>query len=149
MTKMTLTPLLLATAILSSVLSSSRAIEQTSLLREADSGGASGTRLSDPKTVAKKLEENTGISTADRQPSRRKFVSYTSSYFERLWLTYVDKWANEKLICDNLMDQQSSLLHDLLDLTCTRMYMPPHQWCIIDDNIHPLWYHWGNRDEFV
>jgi hypothetical protein len=148
MTKMT--PLLLATAIISSVISFSSASEYTSLLRGADSGGASGTRLSDPKTVSKKpLEENTGISTADRQPSRRKFVSYTSSYFERLWLTYVDKWANEKLICDNLMDQQSSLLHDLLDLTCTRRYMPPHQWCIIDDNIHPLWYHWGNRDEFV
>lgn len=105
----------------------------------------------DPKTVSHKLDDIQGtFATADdEQPkSRRKFVSYTSSYFERLWLKHVDKWANQQEICNVLMDQQAALVHDWLNLTCTQRYRPPHQWCIIDDSHDRLWYNAGNRDDF-
>lgn len=105
----------------------------------------------DPKTVSHKFETNQEtFTTADQQPpkSRRKFVSYTSSYLERLWLKYVDKWASEQQICDVLLDQQSTLIHDLLNLTCTQRYRSPYQWCVIDDGQHQLWYNAGNRDDF-
>jgi hypothetical protein len=104
----------------------------------------------DPKTIAHKLEPSVSgaVAVADRQQNRRKFISYTSSYFEKLWLEHVDTWTSEKKICEVLLDQQASLLHDWLDLACTRRYEKPSQWCIIDDAQHPVWYNRGNRDEF-
>jgi hypothetical protein len=111
--------------------------------------------FSDPRTVARKDEIPTlftiqeSIATADQSKSRRKFISYTSSYIERLWMEHVDHWADEKSICDALLDQQSSLIHDLLELSCTARYMPPYQhWCVIDDFHHPLWYNTADRDRF-
>jgi hypothetical protein len=142
---------LLVTSILVCWLPFNGAIEHSQhFLRGAGNiGDTSEARFRDPKTIAHKFDEaSTIVATADRQLSRRKFVSYTSSYVERLWLEHVDQWTDEKLICDVLLDQQSSFIHDWLNLTCTQRYMAPYQWCKIDDNIHPLWYHWGNRDEF-
>jgi hypothetical protein len=105
----------------------------------------------DPKTIAHKLEPSVAgaIATADRQQkSRRKFISYTSSYFEKLWLEHIEEWENGKKICEVLLDQQATLIHDWLDLACTQRYERPSQWCIIDDAYHPVWYNRANRDEF-
>mmetsp|Transcript_29004 Transcript_29004/g.41011 ORF Transcript_29004/g.41011 Transcript_29004/m.41011 type:complete len:391 (+) Transcript_29004:55-1227(+) len=99
-------------------------------------------RLFDPKSVSKKSDAKKGV-------NRRKFVSYTSSQWEQLWLNHVDQWANRRQICDVLIHDQKEFVHDFLNLTCTSRYAPPHDaWCIIDDDYRPLFYNTRNRNNF-
>lgn len=79
----------------------------------------------------------------------RKFISYQSSPWEKLWLDHVGIWHDSKQICSVLMNNQSDYMHDFLNLTCTSHYYPPHEdWCIIDDEFQPLWYNTANRSGF-
>ena len=101
------------------------------------------TRLFDPKTVKKKknLRKN--------GKNRRKFVSYSSSKWEQMWLKNADFWAEGRMICGVLKSDQKEFVHDFLNLTCTSRYHPPFEnWCIIDDDWRPLWYNTANRDTF-
>ena len=88
--------------------------------------------------------------------SRRKFVSYTSSKWEQLWLDNVDSWARNQSICQVLMEEQQQVdyIHDFLNISCTARYgetpeYPGSKWCIIDDGVRPLWYDTANRKEFM
>jgi hypothetical protein len=66
-----------------------------------------------------------------------------------MWLQNADKWGKEKKICEVLLGQHKSYLHDFLNATCTSRYAPPHSnWCVIDDDLHPLWYNSAKRDSF-
>ena len=81
--------------------------------------------------------------------NRRKFVSYQSSAWELSWLKRVDDCASKKQICQILIHDHSSFVHDFLNLTCTSRYEAPYSnWCVIDDDYHPLWYNTANRDQF-
>jgi hypothetical protein len=74
-------------------------------------------------------------------------LSISSQFFIRL--DGVDDWGPKKDICRVLIEEQASLVHDLLELTCTsRMPAPYQDWCVQDDSFHPLWYNTANRKEF-
>jgi hypothetical protein len=93
--------------------------------------------------------------TAKSLKSTRRFVSYTSSAWEQLWLNHVDSWSRNHSICQVLIEQQMDYIHDFLNLSCTSRYdetpmlYPGSKWCIIDDGVRPLWYDTGNRKEFM
>jgi len=92
----------------------------------------------DPKTVQTK-----------EMKSRRRFVSYRSSEWEQMWLENIDQWTREQKICHVLLSEQAQIVHDYLNLLCTsRMPAPYDHWCVIDDELHPLWYNGGNRERF-
>eukprot|EP00543_Licmophora_paradoxa_P008490 CAMPEP_0202445220 /NCGR_PEP_ID=MMETSP1360-20130828/4082_1 /ASSEMBLY_ACC=CAM_ASM_000848 /TAXON_ID=515479 /ORGANISM="Licmophora paradoxa, Strain CCMP2313" /LENGTH=397 /DNA_ID=CAMNT_0049061405 /DNA_START=15 /DNA_END=1208 /DNA_ORIENTATION=+ len=100
------------------------------------------THFLDPKSVA--------IKSADGNP--RKFLSYESSEWEKMWLENVDEWASNEAICDVLnSDSQKRYVHDFLNATCTNRFQPPHEsWCVMDDEFpdRPLYYNTANRDTF-
>jgi hypothetical protein len=77
---------------------------------------------------------------------RRKFISYSSSKWEQLWLDKVDEWANTRKICEVILGEQKDMVHDFMNLTCTSFV--GDQWCRIDDAFRPLWYNTANRTEF-
>lgn len=87
------------------------------------------------------------------QKSRRKFVSYTPSAWEQIWLDNVDTWARNRTICEHLMsDEQSDFVHDFLNLSCTTRYVetadyPGDRWCKIDDGFQAFWYDTAHRDD--
>ena len=82
-------------------------------------------------------------------PRKRRFISYTSSKWETMWMDNVNQWAESKQICDVLLNDQAQMVHDFLNLTCTSRYVGEFSnWCIIDDEYHPLWYNTANRHEF-
>ena len=78
--------------------------------------------------------------------SYRKFVSYTSSKWEQLWLDHVDDWARNRSICNILLNQQAELVHDFLLLTCTSFI--DDEWCKVEDGFQSLWYNTKNRSSF-
>jgi hypothetical protein len=77
--------------------------------------------------------------------NRRKFVSYTSCDWERLWLDNVQNWTEEEEICQVFYDHESNrrYMHAFLDLLCTSTILDStHQdWCVMDDDYRPLFYH--------
>jgi hypothetical protein len=78
---------------------------------------------------------------------RRKFVSYTSSEWELLWLNNVDTWEKEKKICEVLNTEQAHYIHDFLKMLCSSFVAAPYDsWCVINDDFMPLWYNAGNQD---
>jgi hypothetical protein len=85
------------------------------------------------------------------QKSPRRFISYTSSTWEKSWLRNVDQHARNHTICEYLL-RQMDLVHDFLNLSCTSRYdetpeYPGRKWCKIDDYFHPLWYDTASRKE--
>jgi hypothetical protein len=98
----------------------------------------------DPRSVQIKDDSDKGA------PSRRRFIRYESSPWEKLWLENVNQWAKEKTICEQLNTPvQMSYMHDFLSLLCTAHYAAPYNnWCIIDDENRPLWYNTANRGTY-
>ena len=73
--------------------------------------------------------------------------SISSLFFFRL--DGVEEWGQTKDICRVLIYEHASLVHDLLELTCTSRMPPPYQnWCVMDDSFRPLWYNTANREGF-
>lgn len=108
-----------------------------------------------PTTITMTLQANTAAAAAIQHNSTaalkwRKFVSYTSSPWEQLWLQNVDLWAKKRSICKVLHSpEQSQYMHDFLNLTCSARYEAPYDhWCIIDDAFHPMWYNTANRESY-
>jgi hypothetical protein len=98
----------------------------------------------DPKTVELKDDSDQYI------VSRRTFVRYESSKWEQLWLDNVDRWAEDKTICEELNSPaQMQYMHDFLTLLCSAHYEAPYSnWCIIDDEHRPLWYNTADRTKY-
>lgn len=98
----------------------------------------------DPKTVELKDDSDHYV------VSRRTFVRYESSKWEQLWLDNVDRWAQDKTICEELNSpSQMKYMHDFLTLLCSARYEAPYNnWCIIDDEHRPLWYNTADRTKY-
>mmetsp|Transcript_3956 Transcript_3956/g.5709 ORF Transcript_3956/g.5709 Transcript_3956/m.5709 type:complete len:453 (-) Transcript_3956:75-1433(-) len=96
----------------------------------------------DPRTVEYKTtgETETDGSTIPKNP--RKFISYTSSPWEQIWLDNIDSWEKNETICEIMhTPEHTKYMHDFLSSTCTNGFKPPHSnWCMIDDEIHPLYF---------
>jgi hypothetical protein len=89
------------------------------------------------------------ISTANDKKNRRKFVSYTSSEWEQLWLDHVDEWQEKKEICQVLLNDQLDYVREFISSMCTSRYLPPYEsWCILDDIVYPLWYDTNSTEGF-
>jgi hypothetical protein len=81
--------------------------------------------------------------------NRRKFVSYTSSEWEQLWLDHVDEWQEKQQICQVLLNDQLDYVREFITSMCTSRYLPPYEsWCILDDTIYPLWYDTNSTEGF-
>lgn len=79
----------------------------------------------------------------------RKFISYQSSDWELMWLDNVEQWSQSDNLCKVLLNEQASLVHDFLNMTCTSRMPEPHSsWCIINDDFHGLWYNSDDRSDF-
>lgn len=103
----------------------------------------------DIKVVGDEVAVQAKPATENQPLSKRKFVYYQSSKWELSWLNRVDEWAAKKKICPVLMHDHSEYVHDFLNLTCTSRYHKPYDnWCVIDDEYHPLWYNTANRQKF-
>lgn len=79
----------------------------------------------------------------------RKFISYQSSDWELMWLDNVEQWSQSDNLCKVLLNEQASIVHDFLNMTCTSRMPEPHSsWCIINDDFHGLWYNSDDRSDF-
>jgi hypothetical protein len=76
----------------------------------------------------------------------RKFVSYTPSKWEQLWLDNVDEWGKGRKICEVILGEQKDFVHDFLNLTCTSFV--GDKWCRVDDAVRPIWYNTADRTQF-
>jgi hypothetical protein len=86
--------------------------------------------------------------TANGKKNRRKFVSYTSSEWEQLWLDNVDEWQEKKEICQVLLNDQLSYVREFISSMCTSRYRKPYEsWCLLDDTIYPLWYDTNSTEQ--
>eukprot|EP00548_Thalassiothrix_antarctica_P005656 CAMPEP_0194136470 /NCGR_PEP_ID=MMETSP0152-20130528/6486_1 /TAXON_ID=1049557 /ORGANISM="Thalassiothrix antarctica, Strain L6-D1" /LENGTH=226 /DNA_ID=CAMNT_0038833143 /DNA_START=244 /DNA_END=924 /DNA_ORIENTATION=+ len=108
-----------------------------------------GKMLPTTKTMSSSNVVDEPISSSTIKNSR-KFVSYTSSEFELLWLNHVTEWTDSKAICDVITSTNySPYMHDFLNATCTSRYLYPYaNWCIIDDEYRPMYYNTANCDTF-
>jgi len=124
-----------------------------------DEVGGRRLQAADPKTITLKAQSSTRSLTDEYQNSReiipekllnpRKFVSYTSSEWEKIWLENVQEWTDEQRICEVMNTTSSSYMHDFLNATCTTRYEAPHDnWCIIDDEYRPMYYNTGDRSRY-
>lgn len=74
--------------------------------------------------------------------NQRKFVKYTSSKWEQIWLDNIERWQDEKYICDALFDQLE-YLNKFMYSTCS--YFPEGStWCMKDDSLNQLWWNSEN-----
>ena len=105
--------------------------------------------LKDENRAHKATQWRRSLKQQGVEKNRRKFVSYTSSEWEFMWLKNADKWTEANVICDILWGAHREFVHEFLDAVCTSRYHAPHnQWCLIDDEYHPLWYNTANRETF-
>lgn len=82
----------------------------------------------------------------EKKKDTRKFLHYTSSAWEELWLQHIDEWTNDHQICQELW-KQTAQLKAFFRLLCSAYYPPPNnQWCILDDTLYPLWFNTGGND---
>jgi len=92
----------------------------------------------------------TSSSTSDPPTKNpRKFVSYTSSSWEKMWLDNIDEWQKNESICDVLLSpEHTKFMYDFLKSTCTNDFKAPYSnWCMIDDEMHPLYFNTENHDK--
>jgi len=95
------------------------------------------------------LQIRTNAAIPNAQGLKRKFVSYTSSKLEKLWLDNADMWEKEVEICHALTALHPALIHQLLNATCTSNFVAPYShWCLIDDGMYKLWYNRENDGTF-
>jgi hypothetical protein len=94
----------------------------------------------------KSLKAKEAATATHLVPKHRKFVSYTPSKWEQLWLDNVDEWAKAKKICDVILVDQAEFVHDFMKLTCTSFV--GDKWCRMDDAYRPLWYNTDDRTKF-
>jgi len=89
----------------------------------------------------------TSSSTAKKNP--RKFVSYTSSRWEEIWLANIDDWQKSESICDVMLSPEHvKFMYDFLKSTCTNGFQDPYSnWCMIDDEMHPMYFNTDNHDK--
>jgi len=93
------------------------------------------------------IRANAAIPNA--QGLKRKFVSYTSSKLEQLWLDNAKQWEKDAEICHALTTLHPALIHQLLNATCTSHFVAPYNhWCLIDDGLYKLWYNRKNDGTF-
>jgi len=65
--------------------------------------------------------------------SRRRFVNYTSSQWELLWLQNIQKWEKEMTICDHVFSsEQAQFLHKFQLSLCTH-HIENSDWCAVVD----------------
>lgn len=127
--------------------------EKEALIGWKPTEGMGSTFLAKNATLSETTASTHSSSTPDESSSkvrRRKFVSYTSSTWEQLWLDNVDQWAQNQSICSVLMEDQISYVHDFMNLSCTNRYdeTPAYlgaKWCKIDDAWAPIWYDTATR----
>jgi hypothetical protein len=80
----------------------------------------------------KSLKAKEAATASHLVPKRRKFVSYTPSKWEQLWLDNVDEWANStKRFATSFSSIRQTFVHDFMKLTCTSFV--GDQWCRMDD----------------
>jgi len=79
--------------------------------------------------------------------SRRKFISYHSSGWEKEWLEHADEWSSDfDLYKQVLLQDQFTQVHDFLNATCTeRLAQPYEHWCRQNDFYRPFYYNTQNR----
>eukprot|EP00548_Thalassiothrix_antarctica_P018692 CAMPEP_0194194686 /NCGR_PEP_ID=MMETSP0154-20130528/75721_1 /TAXON_ID=1049557 /ORGANISM="Thalassiothrix antarctica, Strain L6-D1" /LENGTH=704 /DNA_ID=CAMNT_0038919137 /DNA_START=62 /DNA_END=2176 /DNA_ORIENTATION=- len=121
------------------------------------SGGSYGSTSSSAYTNAQPQNQVSSASTmgsgnsysnGDSAPKRRKFVGYQSSEWEMAWLNNIEKWGKQQTICQVLMREHKSYIHDFLEVLCTSRLEPgPYgSWCVIDDGELQLWFNEGNHE---
>jgi hypothetical protein len=99
-------------------------------------------KIFDPKTVIEKIggesistEEVTDIKderVINKNGSKRKFLNYTSSEWELLWLENIQDWESNQTICQNILspDQRHYLL-EFEKTICSHTI--DNLWCVVID----------------
>mmetsp|Transcript_20149 Transcript_20149/g.28681 ORF Transcript_20149/g.28681 Transcript_20149/m.28681 type:complete len:350 (+) Transcript_20149:317-1366(+) len=64
---------------------------------------------------------------------RRRFLNYTSSQWESMWLQNISQWEKDRSICENLQSsEQAEYLHKFQTTLCTHHPLAS-AWCAVDD----------------
>lgn len=73
----------------------------------------------------------------------RRFVKYTSSEWEQLWLDNIAVWEKNRQICQQLKSQVD-YLRSFMKVLCTHIY-PQTPWCSVNDGVSQTiwWFHLG------
>lgn len=81
-----------------------------------------------------------------QETSRRRFIKYTPSLWEQLWLDNIHGWEKERLICKKLKSEaQFPFVRAFMKTTCTYQYEGT-PWCIVDDGTGEKRRFWFNLD---
>jgi hypothetical protein len=76
-------------------------------------------------------------------PTARRFLKYTSSQWEQLWLDNIHVWEKNRQICQQIQSQVQ-YLRSFMKVVCTHIY-PNTNWCSVDDSVsNHIW--WFNLD---
>lgn len=68
-----------------------------------------------------------------KKKSSRRFLNYTSSVWEMMWLHNISQWEEEQSICQNLLSlEQAEFLHKFQVTLCTH-HLEASPWCAVDD----------------
>lgn len=87
-----------------------------------------------------------GEAAVNGEKSRRRFVSYTSSLWEQLWLNNIQGWEKERLICKKLKSEaQFPFIRAFMKTTCTFQYEGT-PWCTVDDGTGEKRRFWYNLE---
>lgn len=77
--------------------------------------------------------------TADtRSVQRRKFVSYVSSQWEKMWISRIEEWTKEQRICEIILEEQASFTREYLENTCA-FFDKETNLCMLGDTVETIW----------
>lgn len=80
------------------------------------------------------------------ESSRRRFLKYTPSLWEQLWLDNIQGWEKKHLICKKLKSEaQFPFVRAFMKTTCTHQYEGT-PWCTVDDGTGEKRRFWFNLD---
>ena len=93
-------------------------------------------------SIPSKIPNTLTIDNYDKYLKKKnKFISYTSSQWEKLWLKNIKKWESSKCIC-HAITKQKTYLQEFLNSTCTARVVVRNtvsDWCFHDDTFQPFW----------
>jgi len=130
------TSVLLLAALISLYIGSGRSSISISISSNSNNSGAAEGSTSTSTTT------NTNSNSNTNRSDRRRFVSYHSSEWEKLWLANVKEWSHDPPrgdICGNVKNQTERFVRRFMAETCTAR-AEGNPWCLVDDTYVPYWY---------
>eukprot|EP00590_Aulacoseira_subarctica_P011128 CAMPEP_0172430060 /NCGR_PEP_ID=MMETSP1064-20121228/52917_1 /TAXON_ID=202472 /ORGANISM="Aulacoseira subarctica , Strain CCAP 1002/5" /LENGTH=427 /DNA_ID=CAMNT_0013175851 /DNA_START=94 /DNA_END=1377 /DNA_ORIENTATION=+ len=115
-------------------------VASTIALQASDKNGQGANEVDGSSTaennISKDNHSNSSAQLAEddsAKKSSRRFLNYTSSQWELMWLENIQEWEKNRTICENVLSsEQEPFLHKFQETICTH-HIEDSSWCAVQD----------------